>query len=104
MTNRGGLPQDAFRLLMNDLQHRMLRGPGVRIHEVHDHALRIPNDSSVGLRNKITDLRRMPVIATGFSCLRIQTLLHNGPFSVSGEHKTVKVDLKTISDGIVVDT
>src|SRR6185369_2492286 len=43
------------------------------------------------------------MVATRQTVRVVQSLLHYGPFAFCTQNKTVKVDLKTVGDGVVVD-
>ena len=64
----------------------------------------LPNDTGVGFGNEIADACRMPVITPRQTGGIVQPLLNNRPFAFRRQDERMQIDLKAISDGIVVDS
>src|SRR5205807_547765 len=95
--------QSLIRILMSNVEHCILRRSRGGIHEIHDRALVLADYSSVRLAHKVFHRRRMPVIASGHAGAVIQALLYYGPLAVRRDDKAVQVNLKAVSDCVVVD-
>jgi len=76
---------------------------GSRIDEIHDRALVLTEDCRMWISNEVADRCGVPVISTRQPVLIIQALLDYGPLAFRGDYKTVQVDLKAVSNGVVVD-
>src|SRR2546423_14764653 len=46
----------------------------------------------------------MPMVSARHSFVGVKTLLHDHPFPIGSQNKAVKINLKTIADGIIVNT
>jgi hypothetical protein len=55
------------------------------------------------LGNKISNGGGMPMISPSHSGFVVHALLNDGPLTVNCDDKAVKVDLKSVCNGIVVD-
>ena len=91
-------------MLMSNFQHRMLGCLCLRINEIHDRSLVLTDYSGVRIIDEIFHRRGMPMIPAGHSAAIIQALLNYCPLTVRSDNETVQVDLKTVSDCIVVDS
>src|SRR5947207_1903694 len=95
--------QSSIWIFMSNIEHCILRRPCGGIHEIHDRALVLSHYSRVRLAHKIFHRRRMPVIAAGHAAAIVQALLYNCPLAVCRDYETVQVNLKAVSDRVVVD-
>src|SRR5438874_13736725 len=59
--------------------------------------------SRMRLAHKIFHGQRMPVITARHSAAIVQALLYDGPLAVSRQDEAVQVNLKAVSDRVVVD-
>jgi hypothetical protein len=64
-----------------DVEQRGLRRPCLRVHQIHNHALILANNSGVRFGHKIAHRHRVPVIPASHSALIVQPLLHDGPLA-----------------------
>src|SRR5437660_10831267 len=90
-------------MFARDLKQGSLRRLGLGINQIHDRALILANYSGVRFGNKVANRRRVPVIPPGHSAVIVQSLLHDGPLAIRSHNETVKVNLKPVSDSVVVD-
>src|SRR4051812_29913819 len=90
-------------MLTNDIKHRSLRGLRFGIDEIHDHTLILADNPGMRLSNEVANRGGVPVIAARETARLIQTLLDDGPLALSCDDEGMKINLKTVRDGIVVD-
>ena len=90
-------------MLVRNLEHYSLRRGRFGVHEIHNRALVLADDSRVRLVHKIFHGRRMPVITARHSAAIVQALLYDGPLAVSRQDEAVQVNLKAVSNRVVVD-
>src|SRR5690242_9798988 len=95
--------QGRFGPLVCELEQRALCASSLRIDKVHDRALMLADDSRVRLGDEVTHRWRVPVITPGHAALIVQSLLDHGPLTVRSHDEVMQVDLKTVSDRVVVD-
>src|SRR6185436_3978021 len=86
-----------------DIQKRGLGRCSLSVHQIHDRPLVFAHDSRVRFGYEIANRRRVPMIAASQTAAIVQTLLHDGPLALRGYDEAVKIDLKSVGDGIVVD-
>src|SRR5258705_1786971 len=91
-------------MLMNNLEHSGLCGRRLGIDEIHNCSLVLTNYGRVRCDDEISHRGRVPVVPSCHSTSVIQSLLHNSPLAIRGNNETVKVNLKPVSDCIVVDS
>src|SRR5438477_8075525 len=91
-------------MLMRNSEHGLLRSVRTGVHEVHDRTLVAPDDCSVRIRREIANRCGVPMIPASKPALAIHSLLHDGPLACSAHEKSMQVQLKTVSNGIVVDS
>ena len=63
----------------------------------------LADDSGMRLGDKVAHRSRMPMIAPRHAVVLVQALLHHRPLAVRRYDKTMKIDLKSVGDRIVVD-
>ena len=95
--------QCRVRMLADDFEKRLLCRLRLTIDEIHDGSEMFSNDAGVRFGDEVPHCRRMPVIAAGEAAGIIQSLLNNGPFTISGHDERMKINLKTVGDRVVVD-
>src|SRR5258707_15383867 len=87
-----------------DIQQSALGRRRWRGDEIHDRALMLADDTCVGLIDEILYGGGVPVVAASQAARAIHSLLNDGPFAFCGDDETVKVELKSIGDRVVVDS
>src|SRR5687768_1735390 len=90
-------------MCVSDFKHGLLRRSCFRVHQVHDGSLVFTNDSGVRFGNKVAYGCGVPVVSASHAGLIVQTLLDYHPFAARRDHETVKIDLETICDSVVID-
>src|SRR5690349_4374107 len=95
--------QSRFGPLVREIEQRALCSLGLSVNEVHDRALVLADDSRVWLGDEIAHRGRVPVITPRHAALIVQSLLDHGPLTVRSHDEVMQVDLKTVSDRVVVD-
>src|SRR5258708_31127148 len=98
------ITQGDFGTLSHDIEQSVLRRRRGGCDQIHDRALMLADNACMGLVDEIFDRSGMPVIAASKSAGAIHSLLNNSPFAIGSYDQAVKVKLKPIGDGIIVDT
>src|SRR5687767_7116764 len=90
-------------MFVSDFKAGLLRRSCFRVHQVHDGSLVFTNDSGVRFGNKVAYGCRVPVVSASHAGLIVQTLLDYHPLAARRHHETVKIDLETVCNSIVID-
>src|SRR5205085_4049848 len=90
------------RLLSRGFEYCGLCSFRLWIHHVQDRALVLADNGSVRLAREVAYRRRMPVITASHGAISVHALLNHDPFTVGGNHETVKVKLESVLDRVVV--
>src|SRR4051812_19446170 len=93
-----------FGLLPQDVENRTLSGGRLAIDEVHDVTLGLSRNSAVRSLDKALERGRMPMISAGHACLVVHALLNDDPVPVLRDDEAVQIELKTVADGVVIDS
>src|SRR5258706_3358227 len=94
--------QSRLRFFASNVEKRSLRGLCLSIDEIHDHALILPDYSSVRFSDEIAHPCRVPVVAASHAAPIVQALLHNGPFAFRRHAEVMQIDLKTVSNCVIL--
>ena len=89
--------------LVGDVEKGVLGSVGAGIDQVEDSAPRFADDGSVGVGDEVADGGGVPVIAAGEAVVLVHALLDDGPLAGFVNDEGVKVELKAIGDGVVID-
>src|SRR5262245_20216555 len=74
------------------------------VHEIHDLALMLSDDSSVRFYYEVSNRGGMPVITARQAASVIHSLLDNRPFAVGCDDERVEINLKPVSNRIVINS
>ena len=71
--------------------------------QIHNRALMLADNTGMRLIGKVFHRRRVPMVPARYSAVAIHSLLNDRPFAVCGNNESMKIELKAVSDCIVVD-
>ena len=95
--------QSLLGFLARDGQERFLRGLGAAIHQVENYAFILTDDGRVRFTDEIANCGRVPVITAREFRACVHALLNNGPVSRISHDEGVQIELKSVSDGVVIN-
>jgi hypothetical protein len=98
------LAQRIFDRLPDHRRQRRLRLRSSAVDKIENLALRLSHNRGVRLGCEVANTRRMPMIPTRQTALRVHALLRHRTFARLRDHKRVQVELKPIADRIIIHT
>ncbi|MCY1301240.1 hypothetical protein D9M70_508380 [compost metagenome] len=98
------LPDDPIRPQRSQkIELAIARGRGAAVGKVDDLALPRAFDRRVGRIHEAGDPLRKPMVAPGLPLFAVHALLHDDPFAVVGDDKTVQVKVEAVLNCCTVD-
>src|SRR5579884_1310564 len=89
-------------MFVRDAEYRVLSGPGLNIHQVHDRALMLADNRGVRSASEVADRGGMPMVAARQPGGLVHALLHHRPITSVADNEGVQVELKSVGDRIVI--
>src|SRR5579884_1054516 len=89
-------------MFVRDAEYRVLSGPGLNIHQVHDRTLMLADNRGVRSASEVADRGGMPMVAARQPGGLVHALLHHRPITSVADNEGVQVELKSVGDRIVI--